>query len=269
MRQAGRVWELLSPWVTAEDTELIRHVVYEFHGLVANRWNMGPVFLLGDAAHQMPPFQGQGMCSGIRDALNLCWKLEGVLDGRWADVVLDSYECERKPHSVALVDSSVRVGRLIDWIARTAEAGIDFESPQAIVERDNAVRRIVIPPLDEGLVERKWGENYPVGRQLPQPLVTGGDATHRFDDNMGLGFALVVAVDREELVTPSARSILDRTGGRWVTVPSNVSDDALPSLLREHPAIFVRPDRYIYGVASDCNGVDALAGVLVEQLRRD
>ena len=81
----------LNSQLNERDGSLIRAKVYRFHALLADQFKKGRVFLLGDAAHQMPPFLGQGLCSGIRDAYNLNWKLAGVLSGQWDARILDSY----------------------------------------------------------------------------------------------------------------------------------------------------------------------------------
>ena len=96
-----------------EQCTLIRKKVYTFHGLLARSWRAGRVFLLGDAAHQTPPFLGQGMCAGIRDAYNLCWKLEGVLTGRYASKLLDTYPSERIPHARTIIEQAIRTGSVI------------------------------------------------------------------------------------------------------------------------------------------------------------
>src|SRR6201999_4161330 len=90
-----RILERLSKWVDPADVELVRSAVYRFRALVAHRWREGPVFLLGDAAHQTPPFFGQGMCHGIRDAAQLLWKLNFVLSDVSTARLLDSYQVER------------------------------------------------------------------------------------------------------------------------------------------------------------------------------
>ena len=107
-RRNRRVLALTGPWLGAVDptsSPMLRQAIYTFRALVADRWQRGRVFLLGDAAHQTPPFIGQGMCAGIRDAANLTWKLALVLAGRADDALLDTYQAERRPH----------VRRVIRW----------------------------------------------------------------------------------------------------------------------------------------------------------
>ncbi|QNK79355.1 bifunctional 3-(3-hydroxy-phenyl)propionate/3-hydroxycinnamic acid hydroxylase [Nakamurella sp. PAMC28650] len=104
---------LLEPWFGPSlpaDVEIIRHATYTFRAQVADRWRSGRVFLLGDAAHQTPPFIGQGLGAGLRDAHNLAWKLAGVLHGQLGENVLETYEAERRPHATRTVRAAVAVG---------------------------------------------------------------------------------------------------------------------------------------------------------------
>ena len=152
-------WSLLARWgVTRDHGELVRAVPYRFHALVADRWRTGPdgrVFLAGDAAHMMPPFMGQGMCSGVRDAANLAWKLAEVVTGVSPVELLDTYESERRPHTEAVVAMSVAAGQTL---ARLAIDSRDLPTP----DQPDPMRWSRLPGLE-------LGGNFPIGHQLPQP----------------------------------------------------------------------------------------------------
>ncbi len=107
------VWPMLTRWIGPQDADLERCVVYTFHSVIAHGWRRGRLMIAGDAAHQTPPFLGQGMCAGIRDAANLAWKLDAVLHGRVDDSLLDTYESERAPHARAFIELAVRLGDVI------------------------------------------------------------------------------------------------------------------------------------------------------------
>jgi 3-(3-hydroxy-phenyl)propionate hydroxylase len=151
-------WELLAPWgVNDTNCTLVRAANYRFHALVAETWRAGPngrVFLAGDAAHLMPPFMGQGMCSGIRDAANLVWKLAAVRDGAPSSL-LSTYEAERRPHAEAVAHLSIEAGRTL---SRLADDPLDVPVPDA----PDPLRWSRLPGLDLG------GE-FPVGHLVPQP----------------------------------------------------------------------------------------------------
>lgn len=168
-------WALLAPWgVTPAHGELVRAVKYRFHALVADRWRGGSggrVFLAGDAAHMMPPFMGQGLCSGVRDADNLAWKMAEVLAGAH-DSLLDTYEAERRPHTEVVVALSIEAGRTL---ARLAADPTDLPEPSA----PDPTRWSRLPGLD-------LGAPFPVGHQVPQP--------DRLDDRLA-SWAWVAADD--------------------------------------------------------------------------
>ncbi len=113
MMQPDRVWSLLARWLTPDEATLERPAAYTFHSVVACGWRRGSLLIGGDAAHQTPPFMGQGMCAGIRDAANLAWKLADVLAGDADDALLDTYESERSPHVREFIETAVRLGGVI------------------------------------------------------------------------------------------------------------------------------------------------------------
>ena len=113
MERPETVRRLLAPWAKVDEIEIERVAVYRFHARVAEAFSKGRVFLAGDAAHITPPFAGQGLVAGMRDAANLCWKLAWVVHGRAAPTILDSYDTERRPHAKSIINLALFMGKLV------------------------------------------------------------------------------------------------------------------------------------------------------------
>ncbi|WP_329351925.1 bifunctional 3-(3-hydroxy-phenyl)propionate/3-hydroxycinnamic acid hydroxylase [Streptomyces sp. NBC_01261] len=193
------VRELLRPYREITPDQVERSVTYTFHALLADRLRDGRCFLLGDAAHMMPPFAGQGLNSGVRDAANLCWKIADVLGGRASDALLDTYDSERRPHAQAVINLSVRLGLIVMTTSRLRAhlrdllVRIAMHTPwgrRYLTEmryRPNIrIRSGAVAPLD-GQAQS------PIGRALPQPRVLHGPH-HRvtwLDDVLGRGWSLL------------------------------------------------------------------------------
>jgi 3-(3-hydroxy-phenyl)propionate hydroxylase len=239
----ARVWELLEPWLTPDDAELVRAVVYRFHALVADSMRFGRVFLAGDAAHQMPPFLGQGLCSGIRDAANLAWKLRLVDDGIADDVLLDTYGTERLPHAAGVVAHAVDTGRLIDELSGRAPASTGIDAAYGGGRP--------FPILEHGILV---GDHGAVGRQVPQPTIDG----RPLDELLGQGFAVVV--DDDGMV-----AVAEARWGDLVSVVI-VPVGTMPLALPPGGAVFVRPDRYVAAVAHDAAEFAEASDALFHQL---
>ena len=124
MNEVDNIWRLLSQWITPAKARIVRSAPYTFHAVVASTMRQGRVLLAGDAAHQMPPFMGQGLNSGHRDAINLAWKLSWVLKGWAGENLLDTYSAERRTHALAIIEQSVEAGQLIDQFAGRVSHGI-------------------------------------------------------------------------------------------------------------------------------------------------
>ena len=243
MVEPARVWQLLEGWITPDDADLIRAVVYRFHATVADSMRVGRIFIAGDAAHQMPPFLGQGLCSGIRDAANLAWKLRLVDDGVADDGLLDTYGAERMPHAAGVVEHAVDTGRLIDELSGRApqQTGLDAAYGGSRP----------FPILRHGMIH---GDHPSVGRQLPQPTIDG----HPLDELLGDGFAVVVD-------DPSILADLDDRWGalaRIVEVPSGT----MPMTLPPDGAVIVRPDRYVAAVCDDAEELARASRALLDHL---
>lgn len=239
------VWSLLARWVNPGNAVLTRSSIYTFHALIAERWREGRLFLAGDSAHQTPPFLGQGMCTGIRDAANLGWKLALAVQGS-GDAVLDTYESERRPHSQVFIETAARLGGIIQTVDPDEAAARDAQmlSGGAVEFRDPT------PPLGPGLhVDGGLGGTIP-----PQPRLSTGSA---LDDVVGNRFAVAVstALAGDELA--ASRAAADAIGAAWIADPA--VEDWLAELGVK--AIVLRPDRYAVGGADD-------AGELADLLRR-
>ncbi len=252
----SRAWELLEPWFTPADGVLVRHAVYEFRGRLATTLRAGRLLLAGDAAHTMPPFMGQGLCSGVRDAANLAWRLDLLLRGVSGDDVLDGYTAERKPHDEWIVNLSTEMGR----VSCTLDA-------QAAAERDAALRAtdapptLALPPLETGTL----AAGRPLaGQRAVQGTVRLDGREGRFDDVVGKEFVLLT---RRSVDLPDGlAAFLEQIGARAVALDELEDlDGRLTAWFDDHglDAVLVRPDAYVFGAVEALDEVPAL----VEDLR--
>jgi 3-(3-hydroxy-phenyl)propionate hydroxylase len=245
--------------------DVVRQHVYEFHAVVASRWQVGRVFLLGDAAHMMPPFAGQGLNSGLKDAANLAWKLGAVLKGQLAGSALGSYELERRPNAEATVRYSQTRGRLMMTTSRL-RAGVRDGLVRAGRSLGFVRRRLDHLPAKpyaryrSGMVIGEEAGEGIAGEILPQPDVLLADGTFvPLDDVLGPGFSLL-GVDLEDPVLNRLRSeTWDRLDVRRVQLligerfpegaAVSTDDERLAALLGpvRGNCVVVRPDRFVLG----------------------
>lgn len=230
------LWELLSPWLTPRDADLIRSAVYRFHAVVAPDMRKGNVFLAGDSAHQTPPFAGQGLNSGMRDAINLAWKMSLVVRGLATEKILDTYSQERVPHVKSAVAHAVDMGRLIDQLAGRVSHGVDVESGY--------------------------------GGSRPQPHIESGMVVGN-DPRVGHQFWYHQAVSEAVRKNLASFAVVSRTpiemSDAWVQLSAvNV---VAPEAVGEDFAIVVRPDRFVAGVAKTANELEQIATTLSAYVR--
>jgi 3-(3-hydroxy-phenyl)propionate hydroxylase len=214
----------LAPWGGPSALSIDRKAVYRFHGLVARSWRKSRVFLAGDAAHQMPPFLGQGMCSGLRDANNLAWKLAAVLHGEAGEALLDTYQTEREPNVRSIVEQAIAMGRIVcttdPGVAAQRDAGMLAQREAGGGPRPPGA----IPLLTQGCV---LAGSPGAGTLFPQPWAEGT----RLDDRLGEGPAVIsrqTLGDLGALAAPVG-AWLDRHGAE---------------------AVLVRPDRFVFGTGT-------------------
>lgn len=246
VQQPDSIARLLSSWMTPENYEIERRAIYTFHGLVARNWRAGRVLIGGDAAHQMPPFLGQGMCSGLRDAANLAWKLAGVINETLPEWVLDTYEPERSPHVKKITEAAIGFGRLVC-----------MTDPQEAAARD---RRLLASGQDASEQAA-----FQLPRLAPGPLVLEGGGGmfiqpehdgSMLDDVVGTGF--LVLARHQSALGHSAAWWKERLGATVLAL--DVIENAALLAWMDRFSIdvaVIRPDRYVLVTGKSLNEITA------------
>lgn len=231
----NRVWQFLSRWITPKDADLERAVVYTFRSAVARTWRSGRLMIAGDAAHLTPPFMGQGLCAGIRDAANLAWKLALVVKGRAGDALLDSYQVERDPNVRAYITTAMRLGGLINSLDRDGALALAQDGDQGRARLASIAPRLGDPVTGMAPDPAR-------GQLFGQPRLSKGTL---LDDAVGFAPALLL---RSPLPMARANEI---NGRDHPEVTAHL--DALVV-----DAVLLRPDRYVMASAQGDGKVSAL-----------
>jgi 3-(3-hydroxy-phenyl)propionate hydroxylase len=257
--------------------QIKRARIYLHHSRIANKFQSGRVFVAGDAAHLQPPFFGQGMNSGMRDATNIAWKLALVLKGAAHPRILASYDSERRDHAEAMVNFATWMGNFYKPHSRLTEWFRDlfFKSIQAMPSARDYILQLKFKPMSRytsGIVvplRQPAGKADPVGRMFMQPLVDVDGVTMKLDDVVGPNFVVLgLGTDPSKHLSEENLKFLDQIGARLLHVaPSRAplaTDNPGPGVLRvedlqgkfrdwrmKHPNwnfIVVRPDRYVAAI---------------------
>ncbi len=213
MESDAQVAELLSPWLTPDQVNIERRAVYRFHARCCQAFGRGRILLAGDAAHVTPPFIGQGLVAGLRDAANLAWKLDAVVKGQAAPRILDSYDAERRPHARAMIALAKLMGGLVmppsAMRARLVHALMRGARGVPILRR--FTDDLGVKPQNrfrKGLFQKgRGGRRLIRGAQMPQVRLRGwaGDMI-RSDGALGASFCLVgFGVDPGSELAPDLR----------------------------------------------------------------
>lgn len=243
--------QLLRPWNVEGAVTLERKTVYRFNARVAKEWRKGRILLAGDAAHQTPPFAGQGLCSGARDAVNLGWKLGMIASGKASEAILETYQPEREPNARATIQMAMMMGRTVCITDEAAAAERDRGMLAARAAGQSPDGRMEYPDLQAGVILAGASG---AGSYFPQPVAASGV---RLDDILGAGPWLLA---REPAGAGS--------GMRCASVADPEMQPFagfLESWLNKHQAgaVLVRPDRYVFGTGE----ADTLANAWWSALR--
>jgi len=271
--------------------EIERKAIYTFHARVADRWRLGRVFLAGDAAHLMPPFAGQGMNGGMKDAVNLSWKLVSVLRGQAPDSILDTYQVERAPVVRKMVEVSRRLGALIMPTSRITAAARDFLF--ACLNLSGTFRAFigrggVLPPpeIHQSALTDK-GRDALIGQMMPQPTVNAAQGNDPLDAFLFDAFvschqwlALGIGIDPVSMLSARDLAVLDALQARFVCLNGGTKDARTLSLqcvdsgfadwVKRHQvrAVLVRPDRFIAARLEPGKDISALTPFALPQAAR-
>ena len=274
--ETGFLTDLLKPFRSYDEAHVLRKTVYTFHARIADRFRDKRILLMGDAAHLTPPFAGQGMNAGLRDAHNVAWKLAASLLGGASPSILDTYDSERRKPAWDMILLAVSMG---NFVMPLGEEDIRFRDhllkalgPFPAVKDYLMTMRFKPKPRHEAGLYLDLGaqmlEASLVGEMIPQPTVHRDGRSVRLDRLLGAGFALLAQSDagagalqqleRTELLgLPLSKVILSSgflnasagawQAGAWQTGPEATAI-ARPLLTHRDQVMLIRPDRYCAAV---------------------
>lgn len=274
MAKPESAWKLLAPWgLSPQNATLERSAVYRFQANWAQQWRIDRCMIAGDAAHLMPPFAGEGMCAGFRDAVALSWRLNAIVEGKVDDAILESYESERIHHAKHYIDFSQELGNII-CITDPEQAAIRDASMKA----DMAARHH--EPITGDLVHLGagvWCEGTAdAGELSTQGVVEVDGKRGRFDQVVGQGWMVVgFDADPADALSTEQKKTLAFIGGKTVKIGSSNPDcDAidvdgtyaqwLASI--ESKYFILRPDFYLAATASTAIDINHRFAQVIEKL---
>jgi 3-(3-hydroxy-phenyl)propionate hydroxylase len=234
MMQPENVAALVGAWMKDVPHTIVRAATYRFHGLVAEQWQVGRVFLAGDAAHQTPPFFGQGMCHGLRDVANLAWKMAAVANDGAPESLLATYQPERDPHVRGVIGAAVAAGRYICELDPAKAAARDAAIRAQAAQKQGETAADLIPAISTGII---LAGTPSAGERFIQPVLADG---RKLDDLAGQGWRLF----QRDADLPDNGAIAAWLDARGV------------------PAVLVRPDHYVFGTGEAQTLLEARAAML-------
>lgn len=254
LENEDKVWQLLSDWVTPEDGELVRFKVYKFRSLIAQSWYRNRVLIAGDAAHVMPPFMGQGMCAGLRDAWNLSWKISNVIKGIYSAEILETYVQERRPHVNDVIEASMYLGKII-CISDLQEA----KKRDEMFFSKQFSPLPAFPSLVQGFLAKN--QNNPlVGMLSPHTQILENQELKRLDDVIQQQFCLVTKQPLPDGINLQIHTDIPLIHLNFASDKLQDASQRLIHFMDQHniEAMIIRPDFYIYDVVEEIKDVEKM-----------
>ena len=231
------IWELLSPWINKDNAVLERAAIYTFHACIAERWNEDNIFIAGDAAHQMPPFMGAGMGTGIRDVSNLAWKVDLFFNNKCSKDIFKTYQNERYLHAKWTVAQTKSIGEMIEGFC-AAEEGKEYTPKGPSYEAK-------FPHIPEGV----FGDTSDMitGCPIPQPILNRESKPIKLDRIIASKFS-IISNKALPMLSPKAELIFKHLSIHFEKITSNDDKESrLKNIFDKYDFVVVRPDLYVYG----------------------
>ena len=238
------LWNFLSQWIKKDEVVIERKAIYTFESAIAEKWKHERIFLAGDAAHLTPPFMGQGMCAGIRDVSNLAWKLSSSCRFGHNENLLQSYQTERAPNVRDYINTTMKMGELLNAIGNANVSDTVFMQPDGSIKMDT-----IKPSLGNGL-----GAKEDINKGKTFPLIKLEDGS--YFDNLFQSNAILLA-DKE---------IIQKLKSININIPI-LSLTNFPELIKvlkkfKTKGLIIRPDRFILASTDKINGTKFLESAL-------
>ena len=231
------IWNFLKPWLKKSEAIIERKTIYTFESAIARKWRKGRVFIAGDAAHLMPPFMGQGMCAGIRDASNLAWKIANCLRNKFNETLLNTYQSERSLNVKEYIETTMRMGEFINAV-ESIQITDNIRSDNKGIKSMQSIK----PKLGKGLGNLKDKNR---GKTFPQFKLKNNKT---LDNNFSKKGMIVLSSD----VNPKTSKYYS------ILKAKNFSNVSRYLKNIKSKAILVRPDRFILASARSNKEVNLL-----------
>ena len=240
------IWNFLKPWLNKSEAIIERKTIYQFESSIARKWRKGRIFIAGDAAHLMPPFMGQGMCAGIRDASNLAWKIATCLRVKHNDTFLNTYQSERSLNVREYIETTMRMGEFVNAV-ESIQITDNISSDNKGIKSMQSIK----PKIGKGLGHLKDKNR---GKIFPQFKLNKNIS---LDDNFSKKGILILSSDIKTKVSKNYPLVNSKKFKKLSVYLKNINSKA----------IIVRPDRFILGSANTNHEINLLLKKYSEILR--